>query len=200
MRKETKNLKIDKDTFEALEEYKSKHGISTYNDVLKQFLGQQIRKKAVLPEAEQVPRFVLEVLIIEYLRNFPYSQRSDILDYVSFGLEELGWYKAKPKYFSDKGWRSPLVTALDNCLWRLFQNDIIEQAQRQSFDSMWSKENGSSKQYVLRAKYSESDSLAKNMEILIAIILPKVLLKEEHSYKQRLDEGDLIDDGDLVED
>lgn len=197
MRKETKNLKINKDTFEALEKYKLEHGVSTYNDAVNKLLGKKVvTKEPKFPFHDTVPRFALEVILIEGLVSNPYSKRDDIVSYIATRLRELGWDKAKPEFVLNRTWRAPLVTAIDNCIWRLFQNDIIEQGKPQSFDSIWSKqESGSAKQYIVAQEYYDvlSKDIPNPTNALIELIMPNVLLKAHHPYQRRLKAEDLLD-------
>ncbi len=69
MSKEYKNLRVDAEIFKALEKYKLDNKVPTYTDALKKLLGYEVEATAIkkLPREDTVPKFVLEVIIIECL-------------------------------------------------------------------------------------------------------------------------------------
>ena len=132
MSKEYKNLRVDAEIFKALEKYKLDNKVPTYTDALKKLLGYEVEATAIkkLPREDTVPKFVLEVIIIECLTanspDYLKKRRSPIVEYINTRLRELEWDNARPDYVLDLHWRSPLVTAIDNCIYRLEQLGIIE--------------------------------------------------------------------------
>ena len=186
MSKEYKNIRVDAETFKSLEKYKLEAKLSSYTDVIKKLLGEEVEATAIkkLPREDTVPRFVLEVLIIECLGYDEATRyrRTKIIEHINTRLIELEWDNARPDYVLDTHWRSPLVTAIDNCIYRLEQLGIIEAVGIPKI-----------KQYKLSERFNHlikdaPDSTNK----LIQDILPNVMLETSNPYTQRLTEEDLL--------
>tara|TARA_R100000458_G_C8128218_1_gene144305 strand:- start:17 stop:607 length:591 start_codon:yes stop_codon:yes gene_type:complete len=133
--KEYKNIKVDAEIFKALEKYKLDNKVSTYTDALKKLLGYEVKATAIkkLPREDTVPKFVIECCILDCLIRSPMAKRKAIIYYVNLRLKQLGWREVRPEYMADKTWKSPFVTAIDNCLWRLQSIDIINAHESYSF-------------------------------------------------------------------
>ena len=155
---------------------------------MKKLLGQEVEATAIkkLPREDTVPKFVIEVLIIECLTantpDYLKKRRSPIMDYVNTRLRVLEWDNARPDYVLDLHWRSPFSTAIDNCLYTLQRLGFIEPVGIPKI-----------KQYKISDKFNhlitdDPDSANK----LIDRILPNVILETANPYSQRLTEEDLL--------
>jgi|21_taG_2_1085346.scaffolds.fasta_scaffold34456_2 predicted CopG family antitoxin len=187
MSKEYKNIRVDAETYKYLEKYKLEGKLTSYTDVMKKLLGQEVEATAMkkLAKEDTVPKFVIEVLIIECLTtNLDYlkKRRSPIIEYVNTRLIELEWDNARPDYVLDLHWSSPFTTAIDNCLYRLQRNGFIEPVGIPKI-----KQYKISDKYNLLIKYAPDST-----NVLIDRILPNVILETANPYSQRLTEEDLL--------
>lgn len=133
--KKYKNIKVDAETYKYLEKYKLEGRLTSYTDVMKKLLGQEVEATAMkkLAKEDTVPKFVIESCILDCLIRSPMAERKVIIQYVYLRLEQLGWGEVRPKYMADKTWRSSFVTAIDNCIWRLYNIGIINVYESYSF-------------------------------------------------------------------
>ena len=213
MKKETKQIKIDKSTYDKLEKIKESSKLGTFNDAILKALGEEVEAPSTAPKKrrtatpeEHVPRIVIEVLILDWMIHNPYSTRFIIVEAIHNKLEEMGWDKEKPEYFQDTSSRGLLKTGIDNCLYRLANLNIIEPATiipNDSFDSIWSKSSipkigKVGIQYQVPERY-QRDSVNKNLEILMALITPKNISKQDNQYTFRLGEQDLLDADEITD-
>ena len=203
MSKESKQIKVDKSTYDDLEKYKGSSNSATYNDAILNLLGKNVKPSPRRPKpTANVPRFVIEVLIIESIMNSSIKTctRKDLLIDVVDRLVELKWDKEKPVYFETMSWRAPLKTGIDNCIWRLFKKDILNaySSPKGFAFSIFSKD-ADTKVYSLTERY-QRDSVNKNMQLLQKLITPKIVLKNKDAYRMRINGGDLLDDKDRTED
>jgi predicted CopG family antitoxin len=140
--KEYKNIKIQAETYKYLEKYKLDGRLTSYTDVMKKLLGQEVEATAMkkLRREDTVPKFVIESCIVDWLIRSPMAERKAIIHYVYLRLRQLGWCEARPEYMADKTWRSPFMVAVDNCIWRLQSIDIINA--HESYSSFKKRNNG----------------------------------------------------------